>query len=352
MNHQHRVARSFALMVGLTIALGCSAQETCGLQTAVFGSEIFKDGFENAPQALTATHVAAKGGGLGPPLSTVPPPALGVTPTISVTYPAVGAAIPTGRVQVVGTVTGPTNTGVTVNGVLAYVHNGTFATPEFALPVEVTSLEAKATTLDGLTATASRTVSSGTTQPDVSISNDLPAGFAPLNASFLLSVQPSIAVQSVAVDFGDGGTFTGTDPDAIPRHTYASPGIYVAQLTITDTSAQQYTSTRRVIVLGLPQQRETICAVYAHLRARLAANDGAGALLAFHPKHRPRYEELFNALGANRPVAATRLGVIANGLFGVSDAELTLVNDDPGGINGYPMHMSLGPDGVWRIDAM
>jgi hypothetical protein len=328
-------------------------QEVCGLRAAKFGTHLFRDGFEPfVPKSADAPTGAAKGGGLGPPISTVSPPALGVPPSITIVSPGPGAAIAHGRIQVVGTVNGPVGTGVIVNGVAAHVHDGVFATPEFAVGAGEINLIATVTTLDELTATANRTVTLGEDEPDVFIAVDAQLGYAPLSVSFPLHVAASIDVDSLVVQFGDGEFFAGDSPSALPRHTYTTPGIHHVQFIVTDKEANQHTASRRVIVMDLATHRETVCSVYAHLRARLAADDAEGAAQAFHVRHRDRYLELFEALESNRPIAAGRLGTIANGTFSATEAELILVSEEAGELFGFPVRFSQDLDGVWRIESM
>lgn len=329
------------LVVHLAVLATTSfAQEVCGLQTASFDI-IFIDGF-NEPAS-----------GLGPPLSTVLPPALGVTPTVAVTYPSTGTTIASNKVQVVGTFTGPINTGISVNGIRAYVKDGNFVTPDFTLNSGANSLTVKATTLDGQTATTLLSVTSTPSPGNITLFSDADAGYWPFGVGFKLNVPSSILVQSVAVDFGDGSSgYTGTNPIAIPRHLYTDAGIYTVQATITDDMSNQYTAQRRVAILDIVAQRQVLCAVYAHVRTRMAASDVLGAVQAFHLKQRKKYTNLFNALGVNLPAASTRLGTIANGTLSSVDAELILVTEQAGQVSGYPMHMSPDGTGVWRIDSM
>ena len=334
-----------ALFLAVAACSGClatttRAQEICGLQTASF-DVIFTDGF------VPPTP------GLGPPVSTVQPPALGVTPAIAVTYPPSGATIPSNKVQVSGTFTGPTGTGVSVNGVRAYVYNGTFLTPSFTLTSGMNSLPVQATTLDGLTATTSLSITSAPVSTGIELFSDADAGYWPFGIGFSIGVPSTITVQSVTVDFGDGSAiYTGTDPNAIPRHLFTAAGVHVVQATVTDTASNQYTVQRRVAILDIASQREILCSVYAHVRTRMAASDVTGAMHAFHLKQRHKYARLFNALGVNLPIAATRLGMIANGTLSPIDAELILVTEQAGEVSGYPLHMSPDGLGVWRIDSM
>lgn len=352
------IAASFAIAGALFFNAGF-AQETCGLQNAKFSPDVFQDRFEafgsGSSQDITTEQGALfqPSTPLGPPISTVPPPTLGVTPSVSITYPGLGAVLSAGKVQVAGTFSGPVGTGVAVNGIVAYVQGGEFAIPQFVVETGSLSLQATATTIDELTASDSRSVTVTNTAQSIGLNVSQPVGFAPFPAAFFLQIPSSITVQSISVQFGDGGSFNGSDPNVEPRHRYEQPGIYQVDLIVQDTDQNQYNTSRRIVVLDLIEQRETVCSVYAHLKSRLTADDANGAAQAFHVYRRQRYQNLFDALGANRPIAATRLGQIANGTFSINDASLILVNLDPGDvINGYPIRFALDGSGVWRIISM
>jgi hypothetical protein len=152
-----------ALFIGPLVGSSIQAQEVCGLQDVNFDT-IFVDGFDSP----------VTGGGIGPPASTIPPPVLGITPTIAITWPTANSVLPRGKVQVVGTVTGSTNTGVAVAGSHAYVNNGVFVTPELTVDASATTLTATATTMDGLTASANVSVSVSTTEPDATLTTATP----------------------------------------------------------------------------------------------------------------------------------------------------------------------------------
>jgi PKD repeat protein len=336
--HYRRLIWIFAsIVVGCFWGLPIQAQEACGLQTATFDI-IFKYGFEQ-PAA-----------GLGPSLSTVSPPTLGLAPSITISSPIDGSTLPSDGIQVVGTVSGPADTGVSVNGVPAQIVGGQFATPFFALQDGSNAITAIATTIDGLTATSMITITGNGSGAVVALFTDAETGYAPSAVGFTASIPTNITVQNITLAFGDGTSYSGVG--SIPRHTYAAAGIYQAHLTITDTSSQHYTASRTITVVDLVAQRQTLCAVYAHLRARMAASDVTGALYAFQIKHQQKYRTLFNALGTNLSIAATRLGVIGNGTIGLTNAELYIILEQTGQVNAYPIHMAMDGSGVWRIDAM
>jgi len=331
------------LLASCLFGTSARAQEVCGLQDVNFDT-IFVNGFDPA----------TTGGGIGPPASTTPPPTLGITPTIAITWPTAGTVLPAGKVQIMGTVTGSINTGVAVAGTRAYVHNGVFVTPELTLDSTVTALTATATTMDGLTASANVAVTASTTEADASLSTATPVGFTPLPVQFHLGVKSGLTLQSVAVDFdGNGSTdYTGTAAGDLPLFTYPAPGAYTATANVTFTGHAPVTVKYRVMVVELAEQRTAICSTYAHLRARLSAQDAGGAGYALMGDLKSRLMPLFTALGTRMPGVATNLGTLADGLIGFDAADVIAVRDLTSEVRGYPVHFARDANGVWRIDSM
>jgi hypothetical protein len=335
------VAASAVVIWFVASAHTLHAQETCGLQTASFDI-IFADAFDPPPA------------GLGPVLGSVVAPTLGIAPTVSISYPPSSTTLVGGTVQVAGTVTGPVDTGVVVNGIRAYVFNGQFLTPPFNVDTSTTSLDAQATTLDGLTATASVGVMSVAGAPVTTLTTANAIGFSPLPLRFDLRSNVAQTVQSVHVDYGDSTSFDGTVLGYLPTHTYSSPGVYTAIATITFASGPPQTASTMAIALSLPEQRNALCTVYSHLRAQLAANHVSNATQALMGDLSTRLTPFFQALSANNEITgvAAQLGTLAAGTIGLDSADIVAVRDVSGQLLGYPVHFARGSDGVWRIDSM
>lgn len=346
MRPSHFVTRSaVAFLVASTcgVSVPAHAQETCGLQDANFDT-IFVGGFDSP----------IIGGGIGPAARTVPPPVLGITPTISITWPTAGSVLPAGKVQIVGTVSSSTNTGVAVAGTRAYVQNGIFVTPEMTFDTSVSGLVAVATTMDGLGAAASVAVTASASEPDAALSTATPVGFSPLPVRFRLTLKSGLTLQSVAVDFdGNGSTdYTASSLSELPIFTYPAAGAYTATANLTFDGHAPVTVKYRVIALALADQRTAICSTYAHLRARLTAQDAAGASHALIGALKSRLLPMFNALGTRMPSVAANLGTLADGLIGFDAADITAVRDLGNDVRGYPIHFARDAKGVWRIDSM
>jgi hypothetical protein len=317
------------LLVGLTTILSfhaAIAQETCGLQQAKYDKPdpIFRNGFENVTVPLAASvsqagqkTPLAKGTGLGPPITTVMPPALGVLPTLTIISPVMGATISTDFVQFEGTFSGPANTGISVNDLPVYTFGNRFVSAPIRLNVGVANIEVKVKTLDGLQATQTRTLTiAAPPSNNVRVNVSPSAGFAPYTARLNVSVEGNVQVQQVAVDFnGDGADdYTGAI-SSIPVYRFISAGIYETRVRVTEPNANVITRTVKVAAVSLPETRASACAVYAHLRARLRANDSAGALKAFTTAAAFDIAPLITSLGPNRVTFADRLGPLPTGCF-------------------------------------
>jgi len=335
---------AWILLAAARLAQG---NETCGLQNVTYAAPtdvIFSGNFD--------TQIAA---GLGPTLATVAVPSFGVAPTVTITAPATGSALVSGTVQVAGTVTGPPGTGVTVNGISAYVTAGKFVTPPFKVEPTTTSLSAQAMTLDNLSASNTINITSGAADAGARLATDSPIGFAALPVQFNLTTSSTQPVLGVVVDFGDGSpNYTDNRTGYVSKHTYSNPGLYVASATITFAdSSQQYANTM-VMALSMPEQRADICSTFAYVRAQMIAAQPSAALQGFTVDFSTKLSPLFQALSTRGLLAnvGAQLGTLAAGTIGLDTADLMAVRDTNGRLLGFPIHFIRDTNGVWRINAM
>ncbi|MDR3388718.1 MAG: hypothetical protein P4L92_16850 [Rudaea sp.] len=264
-------------------------------------------------------------------------------------------------IDVVGTVAGPINTGVSVNGIPVPVVHGVFAIAGLPLVAGGNGFTATATTLLGLTSTSIQNLTAYNVQPSpISISTaSTTAGFAPLTVQFNYAIGTltnNATITSVTIDLdGDGvPEFTGTSLSGAPASfTYVAPGMYAPTLTVVDSNNKTYVADTRVFAQDLVQQRGMLCDVYGYLKDRLNQADVAGAALAYQPLVQSQYLSLFTDIGANMPSIVPMLGVIANGFVAPGYAEMTLVRDNTDqSRSGFPLRITQGSDGVWRIAEM
>ncbi len=328
------------------VAILCSgdalSQEICGLRDARF-DRLFSDGFDPLSEFE-----------MGPPEEMVEIPALGITPNLKITYPPQGAVLSKGKIQVLGTIEGSLNTGVSVSGLRAYIQGDSFMTPPFYVDSDVGSLEVTATTMDGITTTTSIDVSVSELPAEVNFWSDNPVGFSPLPVRFKIGLPGTIQSGSVALDFdGDGIIdYAGGIASEIPIFNYSSPGVYLAVAHIAIDGAQPIPMTTNVMVLSFTEQRQLLCGVYAYLRDGIIRKDPASAVHALTKLTRNRLGPLIHAFGDTAPVIASKLGILADGVIGIDNAEIISVRDHEGSLRGYSVRFQRDHDGVWRIVSM
>ena len=283
--------------------------------------------------------------------------------SVTVTSPSANATTADASVDITGTFVGPTNTGITVNGMVASTVNGQFLASAVPLSAGANTLTLTATTLTGATAMTTLNVTQGgTASSPLSFTVDGStgaSGFAPKTVTFDLAIGTlpnNATVQSVAIDPDGSGTYpyTATTLTALPSSfIYSYPSRHTAAFKVIDNQGHTYVAYRTVLIEDHVAQRYVMCDVYSYLKNRLNAQDTTGASNAYQPLVRDKYRSLFTALGNNMPSASTTLGAIADGFMGQGYAEMTLVRDNADQTrSGYPLRMTLGTDGVWRLSEM
>ena len=278
--------------------------------------------------------------------------------SIAVLSPS-GPLIDATSVDIVGTISGPVNTGVTINGSVALTSRGKFFLPNLPLGPGQNEFAIVATTLPGDSVSAMVGVASSGNQNPVTLTANHDSSYDPSSFAFTVSVGAlplGATIQSIQLDMnGDGVTdYTlGALPASAVAGTFASPGVYTVTALVTDSNNATYRGAKSVAVLDFVAQRSMLADVYGYVKNRLMAQDASGAVLAYHPRGAAKYLPLFVAFGSSMPSAAGMLGTIVTGSFASGYAQLTLVRDNPDHTrNGFPLRMSQGADGVWRIDEM
>lgn len=335
----------------LAVGAGCGVvrAETCGIDS------IFANGFEvsapggnidDTPGALQSPGIAQSI--IGPP-----------TFSIDITYPTPDAIVSGATTAVVGTITGPTNTGIVVNGIQAFVAGNQFLAATIAVDTSSTALTATATKLTGETATATVNAT-GAAAPPVSLVVGRAAGFAPLRAVFAYSIGalPSGGVvQYVGLDYTADGTddIVNPPPGTALSYLVSQPGVYKARLTVRDNNDVTYTADAYYAARNAPELGGMLCDVYGYMKQRLgqASPDIPGALHAIHPNSRDEYQGMFNAGSSNLPAYVANLGSIAAGAIGNDFASYLVVRKKPDEtLSGFHMELSQDETGVWRISDM
>ncbi len=334
------------LVVSSLLFSSCSvatADEICGLPSTF--DVIFTDGFESAvPAAVLARPTLAQ-------LQANRTAHVLTAPTITITAPSSGASVADNKTDVIGTFTGPDNTGIAIGTLTAYTHNGQFVVPAVPLASGANTITATATTIDAQTSSAAVGVTGQLNPAPLTLSASANAGFAPFTVSFR-SLLRTGTIQSVGVDYDGDGTddYTGAVLPSSFTHTYSAPGVYAVRLTIHTSQGPTYTSIQHILIQDLTTVKATVCGVFGYFRQNLSANQITTATQAFGDIAKNRYTTFLNGLGAtNAGQVATQLGTIANGVFGVDRTSLIVAATVNNELLGFTVVIARGDDGVWRI---
>ena len=292
---------------------------------------------------------------IGPPGATL---AVGVTSAgacldVAITSPPPGASVPEGSLLVQGTVAGPDQAGVSVNGYPAMVHGGHWAA-EIPVDPSVQVLSATVSVVGGESATDSRSV---TIVPGTSAALELQAdpadGIAPLTVTWKVVNNTGRALLQYELDPTGGGTF-GPPVAALDdtQVTYSTAGLWLPTLRVTDDQGNVHMATAAVVASDPAVASARFDALWGGFKARLQAGDTAGALSFVAPTLRPRMERVFQDLGSRLATVASSFGNLH-----VTDqvgelAEAILVQDEPSGRQLYFIQFRRDSLGRWLIEEM
>lgn len=328
--------------------LSGAAQELCGIDS------IFYNGFETATTnpATTSTPGAILSPGIATSIT-------GSSLAVIVTYPAGGATVNGPTTEIAGTFTGPIDTGITVNGVVAYTDGGNFLASGVPLQSGSNTINVTATTITGNTANTSLSLTQGSASPSaVTLNVARPTSYAP----FLLSFTPVVgtlpgggSVTTLSIDYNGDGIDDVTNPAPGAPLTYLAtvPNLYAARLTVVDSNHVTYIAYIHYLVEDFRRQSGMLCDVYGYLKERLIAQDTTGALTAIDPNAQDEFQPMFSNNAGTLPAYAANLGNIVDGYLTGRTGTFIIVRQNADlTLSGYHVEFSQGADGTWRISGM
>jgi hypothetical protein len=335
------------LISGLVASTCAFAQENCGYTLAVL-----KSGFENGEQPPTVVL----------PADTTPL-------TLTLDYPSNNLVVGSDTIQIFGSYTGPSNTGIVANGATLATNASNFASFPLTLSPGSNTITLTATTLDGTPQTITRTVVYDANQrPDVEFQSAAFADYAPARVGFTLNYRVPVGqtvLTRVEIDYDGDGLFEvdAATPPARLEFAFGAGGFYTgtARLSFDDgnngTPLVIRSGSAKVLMQTMAFTRQTLCGVYYAMKHRLQPGQSGvvAALRTLTPELRIEFQPFWTDLAGNLSATANQLGEIVDGQISDTAAEFQVAIPDPalpGEFFGFPVFFRRAADGVWRISEM
>jgi hypothetical protein len=327
-------AGSAATLSGSTGAIPSFVADVAGAYVAEL--IVTAAGRTSAPRTVTVTAVATS------PLM------------ITITEPAPDAIVDADRVRVRGTLAGPPNTGVVVNGVVAGVQGGQYVADGVPLAAGENVITATAAAADGQTLSAAIRVS-GTGVPPVLQLGAHPYGLIPpLTVRFEYTFGSRAPIESLSMDFDGDGTadlVTG-DPSQPLQFTYFTPGIYIARLTVEETGGPTASAEAAIVAEAFTAVDPVFQGIWSSMHAALIAGDPSSAL-AFVVRHaRARFGAVWQALLPQMATVVVSYSALRPYDVAGEFAEYFVTRVIDGETRIFFVYFAKGEDGVWRLETM
>lgn len=267
---------------------------------------------------------------------------------VVVTFPTPGSTVDSNATALCGAFQGPPNTGIVVNGRRAMVKANKFCVNDIYLTPGENVLSIAVTHPDGTTIFDSANVFSSVAS-SVHVWTFPESGIAPFHAKFSVANLERVEITQVVADFdGDGITDVTSDSIEALEYTYTEPGMYRADISISDSTGAVTTVNVMINVVAANEVDALLRGVYVDMLSQLRSGNVEGALNAVTGDLREKYRGVFNSLQDDLPAVAEQIGSIEAGVVGNDMAEYVVIR----GEQAFLVYFVLCEDGVWRIGGM
>jgi len=273
---------------------------------------------------------------------------------VAITYPTEGSTLLNTSTLVMGTYTGPTLSGVAVNGVPAMVDGNKFYVNGVSLNTGSNTLTATLSTIEGANTSSQVTVN---VLPAVSGGIHLKplqdSGIAPHTATFEVDNQSGFPIDRMQLDFnGDGSIdLDTTDIQAPLSYQYTATGLYEARGLFT-ANGIEIESRVAIVVLDGQQVDARMTAIWQGMNAALMAGNVEAAVRYLNESANRKYQPVFEVLLLNmQDIVASYLALNRVSYSG-NIAEYSIVRTINGQQHLFLIYFLKDTDGVWRLDAM
>lgn len=270
--------------------------------------------------------------------------------TLTITSPYEGSTLSRPDLTVTGAITNAAGneTGVTVNGKVAYVYGGQFTAGHVPLAEGSNTITVTATDTSGNTATTSITVNAATSGNYVRLTSNMESGIAPLEATLTIGSTSPVSDSYV--------TYQGPGPVefiSMTRTEYrvkmTVEGIYYFTADVTGTDGNVYQDTVALTVMDKAKIDALLKGKWEGMKGALKNKDTEEAMDYFIERSKERYRGIFEALKDQLPVIMETFIE-----FNITDvyenvAEYEIVANENGVLYSYPGLFIKDGTGIWKF---
>lgn len=233
-----------------------------------------------------------------------------VAPSLEIVVdgPADGATVTGPDLTVSGSFINTTGveTGIIVNGIPATVNGNRFIANHVPLQQGNNSITITATDANGLTATASRSVTAQAGNY-IRITSNIESGTSPLNISLRLDSSFSIANPQLSVTGPVSFQFAAGNSAGEYTASLTAEGAYTFAVSAIGPDGQSYAGSITIIVLKRQALETLLLAKWESMKQKLASGDVEGAVVNFVGYNRTKYRDAFVLAGSALPAIAAQL---------------------------------------------
>lgn len=269
---------------------------------------------------------------------------------LTIDSPVAGVTIASDVISVSGSVTAPSNSGLTVNGMRAAIVGGRYMVPEIKLAQGSNTIEVALEPPGGVPVILTRTViSSG--PPLLRIALDKKEGLAPLTAAVRVERgEENVTLTSVRWVTLEGATYDGQGLNQVHLGTLtlAKPGMARPTVEVTDDQGRTYRQTLALVAEDRAAIEQTTRAAWGEQVNLLRVGAIQAVVDTLPLATAAKYKPILEALGPHFPTILAAWSAPATGTLTAELAEFTVTR----GTGMYFVYLLRDRRGVWRIDSM
>jgi len=238
----------------------------------------------------------------------------GVAPSVSVVIdsPTDGATITGPAATVTGSVINSSGaeTGVTVNGIPAAVASSRFIANHVPLQEGANTITVTATDVNGLTATATRSVTAQTGNY-IRISSTIDSGVAPLDLTLRLNGSFTITNPTMTTSGPTAVTLTPGESATEFTTRLSVEGTYTITASVVGPDGKTYADSVTITVINRTQLESLLKAKWEGMKTKVTAMDVEGTVSYFISPLQQDFREMFTAAGASLPSLSSYMAPIS-----------------------------------------